>query len=353
MDRSIYKMPEHEQFGDPSRRCLIIGEIAQAHDGSLGTAHAYIDAIAAAGANAVKFQTHIAASESSPSEPWRVKFSRQDATRFDYWKRMEFTEEQWIGLKQHANSRNLMFISSPFSIEAVNLLERVGVAAWKVASGEVGNASMLSRMISTGLPIMLSSGMSSIEELDRSVELIRRSPCDLTLFQCSSIYPTPPEKLGLNLIEELRSRYGTKVGLSDHSGTIYAGLAAATIGIDALEVHVAFSRETFGPDVVASVTTSELALLVDGVRFIERARQSPVDKDGIAAELEDLRGMFTKSVAVLCDLPAGTVLAATHLGPRKPGTGIPASRLRELVGRSLSRSVSAGELLKENDLENE
>ena len=346
-------MPENEQFDDLSRRCLIIGEIAQAHDGSLGTAHAYIDAIAAAGADAVKFQTHIAAAESSPSEPWRVKFSLQDATRFEYWKRMEFTEEQWKGLKEHANSRNLMFISSPFSIEAVNLLERVGVAAWKVASGEVGNAPMLSRMISTGLPIMLSSGMSSIEELDRSVELIQRSSCDLTLFQCSSIYPTPPEKLGLNLIEELRSRYGTKVGLSDHSGTIYAGLAAATIGIDALEVHVAFSRETFGPDVVASVTTSELAQLVEGVRFIERARQNPVDKDGIAAELEGLRGMFTKSVAVLCDLPAGTVLASAHLGPRKPGTGIPASRLPDLVGRSLSRSVSAGELLKENDLENE
>ena len=145
-------MPENEQFDDPSRRCLIIGEIAQAHDGSLGTAHAYIDAIAAAGADAVKFQTHIAAAESSPSEPWRVKFSLQDATRFEYWKRMEFTEEQWIGLKEHANSRNLMFISSPFSIEAVNLLERVGVAAWKVASGEVGNAPMLSRMISTGHP---------------------------------------------------------------------------------------------------------------------------------------------------------------------------------------------------------
>jgi N,N'-diacetyllegionaminate synthase len=346
-------MSANEHFRDLSRRCLIIGEVAQAHDGSLGTAHAYIDAVAAAGADAVKFQTHIAAAESSPSEPWRVKFSLQDATRFEYWKRMEFTEEQWKGLKEHANSRNLMFISSPFSMEAVNLLERVGVAAWKVASGEVGNVPMLARMISTGLPIMLSSGMSSIEELDQSVELIQRSSCELTLFQCSSIYPTPPEKLGLNLIEEMRSRYGTKVGLSDHSGTIYAGLAATTIGIDALEVHVAFSRETFGPDVVASVTTSELAQLVEGVRFIERARQSPVDKDDVAAELEGLRGMFTKSVAVLCDLPAGTVLAAAHLGPRKPGTGIPASRLRDLVGRSLSRSVSAGELLKDNDLEDE
>lgn len=344
---------EAEECYNRQGRCLIIGEIAQAHDGSLGTAHAYIDAVSVAGADAVKFQTHIAAAESSPSEPWRVKFSRQDASRYEYWRRMEFTEEQWRGLREHADSCNLMFLSSPFSIEAVDLLERVGVAAWKVASGEVENIPMLSRMISTGLPIMLSSGMSPMEELGRSVDLVQRSSCELTLFQCSSIYPTPPEKLGLNLIEELRCRYGTKVGLSDHSGTIYAGLAAATVGIDALEVHVAFSREVFGPDVAASVTTSELALLVEGVRFIERARQSPVDKDGIAAELTDLRGMFTKSVAVLDDLPAGTILAARHLGARKPGTGIAANRLHELVGRSLSRSVSAGELLKEDDLENE
>ena len=200
-------MQDNEQSGDLSRRCLIIGEIAQAHDGSLGTAHAYIDAISAAGADAVKFQTHIAAAESSPSEPWRCKFSRQDGSRYDYWRRMEFTEEQWRGLKEHADSRNLMFLSSPFSIEAVDLLERVGVAAWKVASGEVGNTPMLSRMISSGLPIMLSSGMSSMKELDQAVELVQRSPCELTVFQCSSIYPTPPEKLGLNLIDELRSRY--------------------------------------------------------------------------------------------------------------------------------------------------
>ena len=120
-----------------SQACYIVAEMAQAHDGSLGTAHAYIDAIAKAGADAIKFQTHIAAAESTPSEPWRVKFSPQDATRYDYWKRMEFTEKQWHGLKKHADERGLKFLSSPFSVEAVELLTRVGVAAWKVASGEV------------------------------------------------------------------------------------------------------------------------------------------------------------------------------------------------------------------------
>src|SRR5712691_10365207 len=117
-------------------RCLIIGEVGLAHDGSLGYAHAFIDEVARAGADAVKFQTHIASAESTPAEPFRVKFSRQDATRYDYWKRMEFTEEQWRGLKRHAEERGLVFLSSPFSMEAAELLDRVGMVAWKMASGE-------------------------------------------------------------------------------------------------------------------------------------------------------------------------------------------------------------------------
>src|SRR5262247_912617 len=140
-----------------STQCCIVAEVAQAHDGSLGTAHAFIDACAKTGADAVKFQTHIAAAESTPGEPWRVKFSRQDATRYNYWKRMEFTEEQWHGLREHAHERGLEFLSSPFSIEAVELLTRVGVAAWKVASGEVSNLPMFERIATSGLHIFLST----------------------------------------------------------------------------------------------------------------------------------------------------------------------------------------------------
>ncbi|MCH7755645.1 N-acetylneuraminate synthase family protein, partial [candidate division KSB1 bacterium] len=135
-------------------RCLIIGEVAQAHDGSLGMAHAFVDATADSGADAVKFQTHIAEAESTRSELWRVKFSRQDVARYDYWKRMEFTEEQWVGLKQHADERGLIFLSSPFSVEAVELLSRVGVAAWKIASGELNNMLIFRRMLDTRLPFL-------------------------------------------------------------------------------------------------------------------------------------------------------------------------------------------------------
>lgn len=331
--------------------CLIIGEVAQSHDGSLGMAHAFIDAIADAGADAIKFQTHIAAAESTPDEPWRVKFSPQDATRYDYWKRMEFTEAQWHGLKQHADERKLLFLSSPFSMEAVELLNRVGVSAWKVASGEVSNIEMIERMAATELPILLSTGMSSLGEIDAAVEQVKSHHVPVSVLQCSSAYPCPPEKTGLNLIPFFRGRYNCAVGLSDHSGTIYPGLAAAALRIEVLEIHVTLSREMFGPDVIASITTTELRQLIEGIRFIEKMMDNPVDKNVLADEAAPLRRMFTKSVVARMDLPAGTVLRKEHLIVKKPGTGIPAAQLPALIGIRLKRSLSADELLRKEDLE--
>ncbi len=330
--------------------CLLIGEVAQAHDGSLGTAHAYIDAIAAAGADAVKFQTHIAAAESTPGEPWRVRFSPQDSTRYEYWKRMELTGEQWAGLARHAEERGLLFLSSPFSVEAVELLERIGIKAWKIASGEVGNPILFDALLATKKPLLISTGMSPLAEIDEAVRRVKEAGLPLAVMQCTTAYPCPPEKLGLNLIPVFRERYGCAVGLSDHSGTIYPGLAAVSMGIEALEVHVTFSREAFGPDVPASLTTAELRQLAEGVQFLHRAFASPVDKDGMAGEMEPLRRMFTKSVVARADLAAGTVLASEHLAVKKPGGGIPAARLRELIGVRLRRTVKADEPLLEEDL---
>jgi N,N'-diacetyllegionaminate synthase len=331
--------------------CLIIGEVAQAHDGSLGFAHAFIDAIANTGADAVKFQTHMAAYESTAKEPWRVKFSRQDETRYDYWARMEFTEEQWHGLKMHADERGLLFLSSPFSIEAVEMLKRIGVAAWKIASGEVSNMPMFQSMAETGLPFLLSTGMSSLQEIDSLVEWVKSKNLPLILLQCTSAYPCPPEKVGINLIPFFRERYECAVGLSDHSGTIFPGLAAATLGIQALEVHVTLSREMFGPDVPASVTTSELRQLVEGVRFIEKMRAHPIDKNVLAEELSPMRGLFTKSIVARVDIPAGAIVQREFLTLKKPGSGLPPSRLEELIGRRAGRDIAKDDLLHEEDFE--
>ena len=209
--------------------CTVIAEVAQSHDGSLGMAHAFIDAAADAGADAIKFQTHIASAESTPAEPWRKAFTSQDATRMDYWRRMEFSEPSWHELRKHAQERNLLFLSSPFSLEAVELLDRVGVAGWKVASGEISNHALLDAMAATGLPVMLSTGMSDDDEIARAALHVAATGVPLAVMQCTTMYPTPPELVGLNLIEEFRERFGCAVGLSDHTATIYPGLAAATL----------------------------------------------------------------------------------------------------------------------------
>jgi N,N'-diacetyllegionaminate synthase len=312
-------------------------------------AHAFIDAIAEAGADVVKFQTHIASAESTPAEPWRVKFSRQDRTRYDYWKRMEFSEEQWLGLATHAKEKGLEFISSPFSFVAIELLERIGVPAWKVGSGEVNNLPFIDRLGKTGLPVLVSSGMSTWAELDAAVNCVRRHKTPMAVFQCTSAYPCPPEKIGLNVLDELRERYNCPVGLSDHSASIYSSLAAATLGADMLEVHVAFSRESFGPDVPSSLTTTELKRLVQGVRYIEQVLAHPVDKEETASALSSLRSVFGKSIVAARDLSDGTVLAVEDLALKKPGTGIPANNLEMLIGKRLVKPIKADDLLGVDD----
>ncbi len=336
---------DHRSLG-AGHPCFIIAEVAQAHDGSLGMAHSYIDAIAGTGADAVKFQTHLADAESTLHEPWRVRFSRQDRTRFEYWKRMEFTPEQWQGLRDHARESGLVFLSSPFSVEAVDLLENLGVPAWKVASGEVNNPLLLEALAATGKPALLSTGMCSLGELDEAVQLFRQQGCPIAIFQCTTAYPCPAERTGLDMLENLRARYHCPVGLSDHSGAIFASLAAATLGANLVEVHVTLSREMFGPDVVASLTTAELRQLATGIRFVEQALQATTDKDRQAAELSPLRKTFGKSLITRQPLTAGTILGPEHLTAKKPGIGIPAAEYRSVIGKQLLRELDANEFLQ-------
>ena len=323
--------------------CLIIAEIAQAHDGSLGTAHAYITAAARAGADAVKFQTHIAAAESTPQEPWRVHFSRQDATRYDYWRRMEFTPEAWEGLRQHAHEAGLIFLSSPFSLQAVDLLQDVGVPAWKIGSGEITNLPLLDRVAQTNLPVFLSSGMATQAEMDAAVRRVREVGAPVAVFQCTSRYPCPPEQLGLPLLQQLRQRYACPIGLSDHSGSCYAGIAAAALGANMLEVHIVFSEACFGPDVTSSQTLEEFGRMVEGIRFVEQALADAKSKDDHAAQLGDVRYIFAKSIVAPRYLPAGHTLRSQDVVLKKPGGGLGGADIANIVGKRLTRSLQKDE----------
>ena len=333
--------------------CFIIGEVAQGHDGSLGIAHAYIDAIADVGADAVKFQTHIADAESTLEESWRIPFSFQDKNRYDYWKRMEFTSEQWIELKRHSEDRKLIFLSSPFSIEAAEMLYKMEITAWKIASGEVNNFLLLDYIKSTRLPCLVSTGMSSLARVDEIIKDLKAKKIEYGIFQCTTSYPCPPEKIGLNMLEYFSGRYGCPVGLSDHSGCIYPGLSAVSLGCQMLEVHVTFSKKMFGPDTTASLTVEQLGQIVEGIRYIEKMKDNPIDKNIFSKKAEGLSKMFSRSIALKHSLPAGTVLTEKYLTLKKPGTGIAPDRFKEIIGCRLRRDVHYNVLLTEEDLEEE
>ncbi|ANW96305.1 N-acetylneuraminate synthase [Wenyingzhuangia fucanilytica] len=329
---------------------FIIAEIAQAHDGSLGMAHAYIDAVAKTGCNAIKFQTHISEAESSIHEPFRVKFSKQDATRMEYWKRMEFTLEQWKGLKAHCDEVGLEFMSSPFSNAAVDLLEEVGVKQYKVGSGEVNNFVLLEKIAQTGKPVIISSGMSSFEELDKTIAFLKSRGVAYSILQCTTAYPTKPEQFGLNVIQELKNRYKVPVGFSDHSSSTEACIAATALGAEILEFHVVFDKEMFGPDAKASLTMAETSQLVKAVKNINIAMQNPVNKTDNSA-FGDLKAIFEKSLAVNKDLNKGDVITFSDLETKKPkGFGILASDYEQVIGKKINKDLNQWDFLNEEDI---
>lgn len=328
----------------------IIAEIAQAHDGSLGMTHSYIDALAKTGVDAVKFQTHIAEAESSIFEPFRVKFSKQDETRFDYWKRMEFTLSQWKELKQHCDDVGLEFMSSPFSNAAVDVLEEVGVSSYKIGSGEVNNLLLLEKIARTGKPIILSSGMSSYKELDETVSFLNSKDVDFSILQCTTSYPTKPDQYGLNVIQELKERYKVPVGFSDHSAEVGTGIAAVALGAEILEFHAVFNKEMFGPDVSSSLTMPEIDLLVKSVRNFEQALNNPIDKSD-NSEFKDLKAIFEKSLAINKNLNKGHIIEFSDLEAKKPTKkGIPASKFKNVIGKKLKKNLSKWDFLNYNDL---
>lgn len=339
-----------KEIGD-NQPTFIIAEIGQAHDGSLGIAHSFIDAIAETGADAVKFQTHLAEHESTEDEPFRIEFSYEDDTRFDYWERMEFTQEQWEGLAEHAQEQGLIFLSSTFCKEGVDLLQNIDVPAWKVGSGEYKSVDLIEYMASTGLPVLLSTGMSTYDEIDRLIGVIEEHQAPYSLFQCTSKYPTKLEDVGLNVISEFSQRYECPVGLSDHHGTIYPGMAAIARGVDLLEVHVTFDCRMFGPDSEASVTLDELSTLTKMRDAVYAMDQHPVDKEQMAKELEETRSLFSKSIAPVQELEAGTVLTDNHIAPKKPATGIPYDKKKQVIGATLLTDVQPTELLCWEDLD--
>lgn len=327
-----------------------IVEIGQAHEGSLGMALSYVDALAETGVNAVKFQVHLAEAESSEFEPFRIKFSEQDKTRFDYWKRMQFSLEQWKLIKSRCEEKGVEFLASPFSNAAVDLLEKVGVKRYKIGSGEVNNFLLLEKIAQTGKPVILSSGMSSFEELDQTVEFLKKRNIKYSILQCTTAYPTKAENYGLNVIGELKERYNVQVGYSDHSAKVETCIAAAALGAEILEFHAVFDRRSFGPDATSSLEIREVKQLVQAVQNIKSALMHPVDKTS-NSDHSRVKSIFEKSLAINKDLSAGHLLTFDDLEAKKPkGYGLKASSFEQVIGKKLKVDLQQWDFIKEEHI---
>ena len=334
------------------KKTYIIGEIAQAHDGSIGILHSYIDALSETGVDAIKFQTHIADAESSEYEPFRINFSYEDKSRFDYWKRMTFNKEQWIEIRDHCKNLGLDFISSPFSNEAVDLLEDIGIDMYKVGSGEVNNFLMLEKIAKTNKTIILSSGMSSYKEIEEAVNFLEKFHKKINILQCTTSYPTDPTTIGLNVIPELQKKYPKyPIGLSDHSSKIWPCLSAVSLGAELVEFHAVFDKKMFGPDSKSSLTIDEISKLVSGIRYIDQINNNPIDKDKID-NVKKMKLIFEKSLSLNRDMKAGEVISFEDLESKKPfGYGIPAKEYKNIIEKKLVVNKNKHSFLNYEDVE--
>jgi len=328
---------------------LIVAEVGLLHDGSFGNAKRLIDVAADCGADAVKFQTHIASAETLRGAPMPPYFAEE--TRYEYFERTAFSLDQWLALKAHCEKRGVEFLSSPFSIEAVELLEQVDVARYKIPSGEVTNIPLLEAIAKTHKPILLSSGMSSWAELDEAVNTILRCHDRLTILQCTSEYPCPYELVGVNVMLQMRERYKLPVGLSDHTLTNYAAFMAAALGASVVEKHLTLSRHMYGSDAKHCLEPPEFADLVQGIRAIETMLATRVDKDNIE-RFKPMKAIFEKSLVSLVDIPEGAIVTREMIGVKKPGTGIPPSKIGQVVGKKAARTIKTNTIITFDDITN-
>ena len=335
------------------KRTTIIAEIGQAHEGSLGIAHSYIDALSRTGVDVVKFQTHIADSESGQEEPFRIKFSYEDKTRYDYWMRMEFSLEQWIGLKKHCDDLDLEFMSTPSCLAAVDLLEQVGVKRYKIGSGDLTNKLLIKKIADTKKPIILSTGMSSIEDINCSVNYLKKLDSKFSLLHCTSEYPMNPKNARMNLIDEYKNKFSCSIGYSDHSGTIFPSIAATTLGAEIIEFHVIFDKNMFGPDSTSSITIDETFELVKGVRCVEKLFSKNTQVD-IEESMNNIKNIFEKSLAVNKNLKKGHHISFDDLESKKPsGFGVPALDFEKVLGKRINKDIKKYEFLNYEDIINE
>ena len=337
----------------PGHPCFIIAEGGVNHNGDLDRARELVDVAADAGVDAVKFQTFRAEAVISPGAPqaaYQLQNTGRLESQLEMVRRLELGPDDTRALRNHCVDRGIMFLSTPFDEVSADLLEELDVPAFKVGSGELTNHRFLRHIAEKGRPFLLSTGMSNLEEVTAAVEAIRAAgnPA-LCLFHCVSDYPAAPEDCNLRAIGTLRRAYRCPIGWSDHTLGLHVTMAAVGLGAELVEKHFTLDRTLPGPDHKASIEPDELSELVRQIRNVEAALGDGVKR---CQESEmNTAAVARRSAHTAKAIAAGKRIEADDLIAMRPGTGIPAERIGDLLGRRTLRDLAAGEMLSENDLE--
>jgi N-acetylneuraminate synthase len=331
----------------PGRDVFVIAEIGVNHNGDMALAERLVDAAADAGADAVKFQTFTAsdlvAGDAPKAQYQRERTSGNDS-QLEMLRALELDAGDHARLAERCRARSLVFLSTPFDKSSIDLLVGLGLPALKIASPDLTNPLLLEQAAATGLPLLLSTGLATLAEVEEGVRAARAAgAAGVVVLHCESAYPAPAAEANLLAIPAMAEYLGVPVGYSDHTLGLDASAAAVALGACVIEKHLTLDRAFAGPDHAASSEPDEFAALVRSIRTVESALGDGI-KRAMPAE-EANRAAIKRSLAAARDLEAGTVLAAEMLIALRPGTGVPPSRLGDVVGRTLVRSLGRGELV--------
>lgn len=342
MDPALY-----ERILDPRQPPLVIAEAGINHNGSIDAARQLVIEAARCGADVIKFQTHL-----PEHEMLRQGFTADyvKESLFDLLSRMVLTKAHHQELIELARSHKIAFLSTPFSREAADLLDELGVPLFKIGSGEATNIPLLRHIARKNKPMIISTGMTALDEVKESVDAVKEINSRIVLLHCTSTYPTAYRDVRLNVMEQLRRRFpGIPIGLSDHSTGVYTALGATALGARVLEKHFTISRQWEGPDQSASIEPSELAEMVKGSRAIHEALQ--VSDKQILEEEKGVQKMARESIVTLADIQPGEVLSEKNTWVKRPGTGIPAREYTKVLGKKARKLIKCDSLVSWQDLD--
>jgi len=337
----------------PGQPVFVIAEAGVNHNGDLKLARVLIDVAVEAGADAVKFQTFRAdrlATPDAPKAEYQLQTTGNAESQFEMLQRLELSADAHRELQAYCHERGIIFLSTPFDEEAVELLDDLGVPAFKISSGDLTNSPLLEQVAGKGRPVILSTGMSELSELIEAVSVLNTAGCENpVLLHCVSNYPADPVEINLRAMQTMRSAFDVPVGFSDHTEGIDVAVAAVALGACVIEKHFTLDRTLPGPDHRASLEPAELRELVRSIRRVETAlgngRKVPT-----ASELETAT-VARRSLVAARDIPAGVTLERDMVVMRRPGTGMSPAMLNTLIGRRTVRQIAAGTILEEDMFE--